>query len=326
MRRREFIFAAVAVAWPLAARGQQPAMPVVAFVNAESANSEYGRMAVLFRDGLREAGFVDGQNVIVENHWADSHYDRLPAMLADLVRRHVAVIAATTTPASLAAKATVTTVPVVFETGGDPIQHGLVSSLNHPGGNITGVSQSNQEVAPKRLELLHEVLPQAKIIAVLVNSKNPTLAANNAASLRTAAESLGVELRLIETESEADFDKAFAGAVEMHAGGLVIGDDPFLTSHTPQLGALAVRHGIAAIYKGREFVNAGGLMSYGTVVGDTYRLAGVYTGRILKGDKPGDLPVQRASKVELFINLKSAKALGINIPLPLSGRADEVIE
>ena len=201
-----------------------------------------------------------------------------------------------------------------------------MSSLNHPGGNITRVSQSNQEVAPKRLELLHEALPQAKVIALLVNSKNPTLAANFTASLRTAAESLGVELRILDAESEGDFDKAFAGAVEMHAGGLVIDDDPFMTSHTQQLGALAARHGIAAIYKGREFVNAGGLMSYGTVVGDTYRLAGVYTGRILKGDNPGDLPVQRASKVELFINLKSAKTLGINIPLPLLGRADEVIE
>ena len=328
MRRRDFIkaVAVVATASPLAARAQQSALPVVGFVNAEAANSEYGSMAVLFRDGLGEAGFIDGKNVTVENHWADSHYERLPAMLSELARRHVAVIVATTTPAALAAKATVTTVPVVFETGGDPIGHGLVSSLSHPGGNITGVSQSNQEVAPKRLELLHETLPQAKVIALLVNSRDPALAANIVTLLRAAAQDLGVELGIFEVQSEGDFDKAFAGAVKMGATGLIIGDDPFLTSHTQELGALAARYGIAAIYKGREFVKAGGVMSYGTVVGDTYRLAGVYAGRILKGDKPGDLPVQRASKVELFINLKSAKALGVKIPLPLSGRADEVIE
>jgi putative ABC transport system substrate-binding protein len=231
MRRRDFIQAVVisAVSRPLTARAQQSALPVVGFVNAEAANSEYADMAVLFRAGLQETGFVDGQNVIVENHWADNHNDRLPAILADLVRRQVAVIVATTTPAALAAKTTVTTVPVIFETGGDPIQHGLVSSLNHPGGNITGVSQSNQEVAPKRLELLREALPQAKVIALLINSTNPTLAANIAASLRVAAQDLGVELRSLEVQSEGDFNKAFAGAVEMRAAGLIIGDDPFMT-------------------------------------------------------------------------------------------------
>jgi putative ABC transport system substrate-binding protein len=281
-------------------------------------------MADLFRDGLQEAGYVQGQNVTIEYHWADGQSDRLSGIMADLIRRRVTVITATTTPAALAAKALATTIPVVFETGGDPVQLGLVSSLNHPGGNFTGVSQSNREVAPKRLELLHEVLPQAKVVALLVNPENPILIADS--PLWAAAESLGVQLTQLDAKSDSDLDQAFVSMTQTHASALIVIDDPFLTGHSERIAALAEHYGIPAIYKGREFVTAGGLMSYGTVVGDTYHLAGIYTGRVLKGDKPGDLPIERASRVELFINLKSAKALGITIPLPVSGRADEMIE
>jgi putative tryptophan/tyrosine transport system substrate-binding protein len=325
MRRRQFIsLLSLIAAYPFAAHAEQPTLPVVGFVNSESASSGYDRMADLFRDGLQEAGYVQGQNVTIEYHWADGHSDRLPGIIADLIRRRVTVIAATTTPAALAAKASVTNIPVVFETGGDPMQLGLVGSLNHPGGNITGVSQSNREVAPKRLELLHEVLPQAKIVALLVNPENPRLI--DSSLLWAAAKSLGVQLYRVDAKNDSDLDQAFANMPQTHASALIVNDDPFLTSHSERIGALAEHYRIPAIYKGREFVKAGGLMSYGTAVGETYHLAGIYTGRVLKGDKPGDLPIEFASKVELFINLKSANALGITIPLPVSGRADEVIE
>lgn len=308
------------------ARAQQGALPVVGFVNSELASSGYGRMAALFTDALKDAGYVDGQNVTVEYHWAEGHTDRLSGIIADLVRRRVAVIAATTTPAAQAAKAANTTIPIVFETGGDPVELGLVSSLNHPGGHITGVTQTNKEVAPKRLELLHEVLPQAKVVALLVNVANPTMVAAAIGPLQAAAQSLGVEFHQLDIHGEGDLDGAFASAQQIHVGGLLVADDPFLTSESERIGALAAHYGIPAIYKGREFVAAGGLMSYGTVIGDSYRLTGIYTGRVLKGDRPGDLPIERASRVELFINFKSAKALGITVPLPVSGRADEVIE
>ena len=325
MRRRQFIsLVSLIAAYPFAAHAEQPTLPVVGFVNSESASSGYGRMADLFRDGLQEAGYVQGQNVTIEYHWADNQSNRLPGMMADLIRRRVTVIAATTTPAALAAKASVTAIPVVFETGGDPIELGLVSSLNHPGGNITGVSQSNREVAPKRLELLHEVLPQTKVVALLVNPENPSIIASSL--LWTAAKSLGVQLFRLDAKNDSDLEQAFASATQAHVSALIVNDDPFLTSHSERIGALAEHYGIPAIYKGREFVTAGGLMSYGTAVGETYHLAGIYTGRVLKGDKPGDLPIESASRVELFINLKSAKALGITIPVPVSGRADAVIE
>ena len=325
MRCSQFIsLVSLIAAYPFAAHAEQPTLPVVGFVNSEAASSGYSRMADMFRDGLQEAGYVQGQNITIEYHWADNQSDRLPGIMADLIRRRVSVIAATTTPAALAAKASATTIPVVFETGGDPIQLGLVGSLNHPGGNITGVSQSNREVAPKRLELLHEVLPQVKVVALLVNPENPSLI--DASLLWTAAKSLGLQLYRLDAKNDSELDQAFANVAQTHAGALIANDDPFLTSYSERIGALADHYGIPAIYKGREFVKAGGLMSYGTAVGETYHLAGIYAGRILKGDKPSDLPIEIASRVELFINLKSAKALGITIPLPVSGRADEMIE
>jgi len=241
------------------------------------------------------------------------------------VHRQVTVIAATTSPAALAAKAATTTIPIIFETGGDPVKLGLVASLNRPGGNITGVTQLSVEVAPKGLEALHEVLPTARVMALLVNPANPITEAD-AIALRPAAHRLGLELHVLNASTERDFDGVFAKVIQLRAGGLLILGDPLFTSHSEQLGALAARHAVPAVYKGREFAAAGGLLSYGSSVMDSYRLAGIYTGRILKGDKPADLPVQQATKIELYVNLKTAKALGITMPTALLVRADEVIE
>jgi putative ABC transport system substrate-binding protein len=326
VRRRDFIkvIAGSAAAWPLSARAQQPAMPVVGFVNVASAKG-YAPLLLAFLKGLSEAGYVDARNIAIEYRWAEGRTDRLPAMVGDLVHRQVAVIAATTTPAALAAKAATKTIPIVFTTAGDPVQLGLVASLNQPGGNVTGVTQTNLEIAPKLLQLLHELVPTASVMALLVNPANPTVA-TNIQELQAAARTLGLELHVLNASTDRDFDGAFAKLAELRADGLVIAGSPFFTSRIKQLAALALRHAVPAIHANREFAVAGGLLSYGTDPTDAYRLAGNYTGRVLKGDKPADLPVQQANKVELVINLKTAKSLGVNVPNTLIGRADDLIK
>jgi len=325
--RRELLAAlgGAAAAWPLAARAQGSAMPVVGYLGPGSAVSDAFRVTA-FRQGLSEAGFVEGQNVTVDYRWAEEHYDRLPAMATDLVNRHVAVIVATSTPAALAAKAATTTVPIIFETAADPIKLGFVASLNRPGGNVTGVTQLGEEVLPKRLELLHELLPSARVMALLINPADPVLAEPQTRVVRSAAKTFGLELHVLGASTERDFDAVFAKLIELRASGLVIGGSNIFTGHIDQLAALTVRHAVPAIYQRREFAAAGGLMSYGSSIPDTHRIVGLYTGRILKGDNPANLPVQQATKVELYINFKTAKAFGLTVPLPLLGRADEVIE
>ncbi|MGA7210216.1 MAG: ABC transporter substrate-binding protein [Pseudolabrys sp.] len=327
MRRRDFIkvIAGSAIAWPLSARAQQPTMPVIGFMNAASAKS-YARHLSAFLKGLGETGYVDGQNVAIEYRWAEGENDRLLAMADDLVHRQVAVIAATSAPAALAAKAATTTIPIVFETGGDPIKLGLVPSLNHPGGNVTGVTQTNVETVPKRLQFLHELLPTARIMALLVNPAEPALAEVYTKEVQAAARALGLELHVLNASTERDFDGVFAKLIQLRAGGLVIGPGAFFTSRSEHLGALTFRNAVPAIYHTREFAVAGGLLSYGAALADAYRLTGNYTGRVLKGEKPADLPVQQATKVEFYINLKTAKALGLNVPAAMQARADEMIE
>jgi putative ABC transport system substrate-binding protein len=300
-------------------------MPVVGFLNVASPEN-YRPMMDAFRKGLQEAGFVEGQNVTIEYRWAENHEDRLPALVSDLVRRQVAVIAATSTPAALAAQAATKTLPIVFETGADPVRLGLIASLDRPGGNITGVTQSTTGLVPKLLEVLHELLPAVKIVAILVNSADPALGDNETREAISAAQTLGLQLHVLKASTEADLDTVFANLSQLQVGGLIIGPDAFFTSRPDRLGALATRYKVPAIYKGREFTAAGGLVSYGNSVTDSYRLAGGYTAQILKGRKPADLPVQQATKFELYINLKAANALNITVPLPLLGRADEVIE
>jgi putative tryptophan/tyrosine transport system substrate-binding protein len=326
MRRRDFIsFVSSAAVWPLAARAQQTATPIIGFVSAASAQAAPEQLAA-FLKGLGETGYVEGRNVVIEYRWAESQFDRLPAMIADLVHRQVAVIAATTTPAALAAKAASTTIPIVFESGTDPVQLGLVDSLNRPGGNITGVSQLIVESAPKRLELLHELVPTARVVALLVNQADAALAQAQLHAIQSAASTLGLELQILNASSEHDFDAAFADLTRLHAGGLVISAGSVFLRGIAQLAALTVRHAVPAVYQYREFAAAGGLMSYGPDTTESYRIAGIYTGRILRGEKPADLPVQQVTKVEMYINLKTAKALGITVPLPLSGRANELFE
>jgi putative tryptophan/tyrosine transport system substrate-binding protein len=329
-KRREFIALVGGGGLLLAAkvrraRGQQPAMPVVGLLGATTAHG-YAAQLAAFRQGLSEAGFVEGRNVAIEYRWADDQYDRLPALAADLARRQVAVIATLGgNTASVAAKAATTTIPVVFHGSVDPVEAGLVASLNRPGGNVTGVVTLNMDTGQKRLELMHELLPAATTIGLLLNPTN-AVAEIQSKDLQAAARTLGLQLQIANASTERDFDAAFATLSQGQVGGLVIGTDGFLVSQSEQLAALTVRYALPTIFQYRAFVTAGGLMSYGGSVTDSYRLSGVYTGRILKGEKPADLPVQQATKVELIINLKTARTLGITFPITLLGRANEVIE
>ena len=327
MRRREFItLLGSAAVWPLAARAQQAAMPAIGVLSAEWRDLFADRLRA-FHEGLSETGYVEGRNLAIEYRWAEGRNDQLPALAAELVRRQVTVIVtAGSTPAALAARAATTTIPIVFYLGADPVEVGLVTSLSRPGGNLTGVVTLNVEVGAKRLELLHELIPTATVVALLLNPTNPTLAQTLSRDLQAAARTLGLQLHVLHASNEREIDTAFATLVQLRAGALVIGADALFNSRSEQLAALTVRHAVPAIYQFREFVSAGGLMSYGTTVVDTYRPLGVYTGRILKGEKPAELAVQQATKLELIINMKTAKALGITVPLPLLGRADEAIE
>jgi putative tryptophan/tyrosine transport system substrate-binding protein len=327
VRRREFLAllgGGAAAASPLAARAQQAAMPVIGLLSSVTAR-QWAPFIAAFRQGLNEVGFVEGQNVATEQRWAEGQYDRLPSMAADLVQRQVAVIAALTTPAAVAAKAATATTPIIFTTIGDPVQIGLVPSLSRPGGNITGVTYLNVEVAPKLLELLHEVIPTATTMAALVNPTNPN-ADTLSRSLQVAARTLGLQLHVLKASTEPDIETAFVTLAELRVSGLVIPSDVFIITYEERLAAWAFRHRLPAIFQTPALAMAGGLMSYSGSALDVYRQAGVYTGRVLKGEKPADLPVQQSTKVELIINLKTAKALGLTIPLPLIGRADEVIE
>jgi len=324
--RRELLAAlgGAAAAWPLAAHAQQPGMPVVGFLNGASPEG-YAPYVAAFHQGLKEAGYVEGQNVAIEYRWAQGQYDRLPALAADLVGRQVAVIAAGTIPAAPAAKAATATIPIVFTTGLDPVQAGLVASLNRPGGNLTGVTSLGVEVGPKGLELLHDLVPAATVMALLVNPTNPS-AEPLSRDLQTAARTLGLQLHILRASTERDFDTVFATFLQLRAGGLVIGTDGFFNTQSERLATLTVRHAVPAIFPYREFTAAGGLMSYGVSITDLYRLVGVYTGRILRGEKPGDLPVQQSTKFEFVINLQTARALGIEVPNSIQLLADELIE
>jgi putative ABC transport system substrate-binding protein len=326
MQRREFIalLGGAAASPPFATRAQQSAMPVIGFLSSASSDG-YGHLAAAFRQGLGEAGFVDGQNATIEYRWADDRRDRLPALADDLVRRSVAVIVASGNPAAPVAKAATTTIPIVFAIGNDPVELGLVASINRPGGNLTGVTYFGGQLESKRLELLRELVPNPAAIAFLVNPKNPN-AASNTKEIETAGSAIGQRIEIVNAASAGDFDAAFATMVERKVEAVIFSGDPLFTSARDQLVAMATKHRLPAIYQWREFVTAGGLLSYGTSQTASYYQAGIYAGRILKGSKPADLPVQQPTKFELVINLKTARALGLIVPPTLLATADEVIE
>jgi len=328
MRRREFItlLGGSAIAWSSPARAQQPTQPVVGFLR-NARPDEGTHLVAAFRKGLNETGYVEGRNVLVEYRWTGGQTDRLPSMAADLVNRQVNVIVALgSTPAVRAAKAATSTIPIVFMLGTDPVELGLVASLNHPGGNLTGVVNQNRQLAQKWLEILHQLTPTATSIALLVNPANPATTESYTREIETAAASIGIKVHILHASSARDFDKIFAGVREKGAGALVIVADLLFISNIDLLASLGLRNSLPAIFPFREFVTAGGLVSYGTNLAETYHLAGVYTGRIIKGEKPADLPVQQATRVELSINLKTANVLGLTVPPTLLARADHVIE
>jgi ABC-type uncharacterized transport system substrate-binding protein len=328
MKRREFIrlLGVTAAALPLAARAQQPAMPVIGFLSSGLPGA-FARQVAGFRRGLQEAGYVEGQNVAIEYRWAEGQYDRLPELASDLVRRQVAIIVATGGSVSaMAAKAITGTIPIVFTSGGDPVRMGLVASINRPGGNVTGVSLFTSTLAAKRLALLHELVPTATVIAMLVNPTNPN-AEPDTKEVETAARTMGLQLIVLRASNESDLDKVFGTMSQHKVGAVIVGADPFFDNNArDRMVALAAHHAVPAIYDWRDVAVAGGLLSYGSNLADGYRLAGIYTGRILKGEKPADLPVLQPTKFELVINLKTAKALGLTVPLIMQMTADEVIE
>jgi putative tryptophan/tyrosine transport system substrate-binding protein len=325
VRRREFMtLLGGGAGWPLAARAQQAAMPVIGFLNGASPDG-FAPFIAAFRQGLKEAGYVEGQNVVIEYRWAEGRYDRLPALLADLVQRKVTVIAATSTPAAQTAKVGTSTIPIVFTAGDDPIKLGLVASFNRPGGNVTGVSNLVAELGSKQIGLLRELAPGATTITVLVNPNFPGTE-TQLRDVEAAARVLGLQLIVLRADSEREIDTAFATITQRGGGALLVGADPFFIARRDHIVALAARHAIPAIYPAREFAVAGGLMSYGSDFTDSYRQAGLYTGRIVRGEKPADLPVQRSTKFEFVINFKTAKALGLAIPNSMQLLADEVIE
>jgi putative ABC transport system substrate-binding protein len=312
------------MAWPLIARAQQTARPVIGYING-AAMTDSADLLAAFKRGMGEAGYVEAQNVAIEYRWAEGHYDRLTALAEDLVHHQVAVIAATSTPVALAAKAATATIPIVFTIGGDPVKLGLVAGLNRPGGNITGVTRFNVELWPKRVEILHDTVPSVKKVALLANPTNPNTEPLSR-SLQATSHTLGLDMEVLHASTEAEFDAVFEPMVQRRIGALVIGNDPFFNSRSEQLAAQTVRHAVPSIYQYRKFVEAGGLLSYGASNTDSHRQLGTYVGRILAGAKPADLPVEQSTKIELLINLKTARAFGLTVPQLLLAQADEVIE
>ena len=326
MRRRDFIslLCGAVIVWPLPGRAQQPTMPVIGFLSSGSPGP-YQHLVAGFHQGLKETGYVEGQNVAIEYRWAEGHYDRLPAMAADLTRRKVNVIAALTTPAALAAEAAAPTIPIIFDTAGDPVRLGLVVSLNRPGRNVTGIAWLGSELVAKRLGLLRDLIPKASLIGLLVNPNDPRTKTQTK-DMQEAAHALGLQIHVLNATSEGEINSAFAKLAELRAGALIVGTGELFNSRPEQLVSLAARQEVPAIYQAREFVAAGGLMSYGASRTDAYRQAGIYIGRVLKGEKPADLPVLQSTKFEFVINLKTAKALGLTVPPSVISIVDEVIE